>query len=87
MSKGSTRRHRKARALLLATATHCWICGQPPRPGDPLVADHLIPRAHGGPDTLANYAAAHASCNARRGARPMSEAFAVPPRHRHDNPA
>jgi 5-methylcytosine-specific restriction endonuclease McrA len=75
VSKGSTRRRRKARALLLATATHCWICGQPPRPGDPLVADHLIPRAHGGPDALFNYRAAHRSCNARRGAKwPMEPA-------------
>ena len=69
MSKGSTRRHRKARAILLANATHCHLCGQPARPGDPLVADHLIPRALGGLDVPWNYAAAHRSCNGRRGAR------------------
>ena len=76
---GSTRRHRKARATLLATATHCWICGQPARPGDPLVADHLIPRAHGGPDALHNYAAAHKSCNGRRGARWPAPQMPAPP--------
>jgi 5-methylcytosine-specific restriction endonuclease McrA len=42
------------------------------------VADHLIPRAHGGPDALFNYAAAHRSCNARRGAKWPTEL--APPR-------
>lgn len=73
MSKGSTRRYRKARAQVLAYATHCHICGQPARPGDPLVTDHLIPRSAGGPDVAANLAPAHRSCNGRRGARPLEQ--------------
>ena len=33
----------------------CWICGQPGAD----TADHLLPRALGGPDTLDNLRAAH----------------------------
>ena len=40
-------------------ATHCWICGDGPRPNDPWQADHVDEH------TLAP---AHRSCNARRGA-------------------
>jgi 5-methylcytosine-specific restriction endonuclease McrA len=69
MSKGSTRRYRHKRAKILATATHCHLCGLPARPGGPLVADHLIPRAYGGPDIAANLRPAHASCDLRRGAK------------------
>jgi 5-methylcytosine-specific restriction endonuclease McrA len=68
VSKGSTRRYRKARAAVLATATRCWICSQPARPGDPLVSDHVIPRSKGGPDIVGNLRPAHASCNLRKGA-------------------
>jgi 5-methylcytosine-specific restriction endonuclease McrA len=53
---------------LVANATRCHICGQPPTPDDPLVADHVIPRAHGGTDNLSNLKAAHRSCNGRKGA-------------------
>ena len=33
---------------MLATATVCAWCGLPPRVGEPLTADHLLPLAHGG---------------------------------------
>jgi 5-methylcytosine-specific restriction endonuclease McrA len=59
-----------ARRRIVASATHCWICGQPARPGDPLTADHVIPRSRGGPDVPGNYRAAHRSCNSRRGNNP-----------------
>lgn len=62
--------HRRLARQVLAEEKHCHLCGQPARPGDPLTADHIIPRAHGGPTTRDNLRAAHASCNARRGARP-----------------
>jgi hypothetical protein len=62
------RPHRTASATTMAAAKVCWICGQPPRPGDPLTADHIIPLAHGGTNTTTNYQAAHYSCNSRRGA-------------------
>lgn len=64
----ATAAHRAARRQLLATATHCWRCGKPFTPTDPLQADHILPRALGGTDTPNNYGAAHQSCNARAGA-------------------
>ena len=45
-------------------ATHCWICGQGPRPGDPWQADHLYPA-----DPNSPLLPAHRSCNAARGNR------------------
>ena len=59
---------REAKRLVEA-ATYCYLCGDGPRPGDPFVADHVIPRALAGPDTLDNLAPAHRSCNGRKGAR------------------
>ena len=53
------------------TATHCWICGGGPRPHDPWQADHITPG-----DLAGGLAAAHRSCNAKRGNKP------VPPRGR-----
>ena len=63
------RAHRQARALTLAEEHVCWLCGLPARPGDPLTADHVVARVHGGRDSRANYRAAHASCNKRRGSK------------------
>jgi 5-methylcytosine-specific restriction endonuclease McrA len=63
---GSTRAYRKAREEVLAQERVFYLCGQPARPGDPLVADHVIARARGGSDERANLRAAHASCNARK---------------------
>ncbi len=65
--------YKTARAQLLANATHCWICGQPPTPNDPLTADHIIPlaRQHG-PANHTDLRAAHRSCNARRKHTPHS---------------
>lgn len=68
--KGSTRAYRRAREQVLRGAVACWICGRGPRPGDPFVTDHIIPRALGGGDHLSNLAPAHRSCNARKGAKP-----------------
>jgi 5-methylcytosine-specific restriction endonuclease McrA len=67
MSRGSTRRYRANRAAVLAFATHCWICGKPGQPGDPLVTDHVIPRSKGGHDGIGNLRPAHASCNQAKG--------------------
>ena len=52
---------------LVRHATHCAICGKPPTPNDPLVADHRIPLAHGGTNTIDNLQPAHRSCNGRKG--------------------
>jgi 5-methylcytosine-specific restriction endonuclease McrA len=70
----STRRYRQARAIVLSRATSCWLCGLPFRdPRDPMVCDHYVPTSLGGTDDPSNLRAAHASCNNRRGNRPVHE--------------
>ena len=59
---------REAKPMVEA-ATYCYLCGDGPRDGDPFVADHVIPRVLGGPDTIDNLAPAHRSCNGRKSAR------------------
>lgn len=56
----------------------CHICGlsidpeaKPRTPGYP-TADHIIPRSHGGSNTLDNLRPAHWSCNSRRGNRVLT---------------
>ena len=54
----------------------CHLCG---REGADC-ADHVIPRAHGGTDTLTNLRPAHnRPCNARRGAMHLEAWFALYP--------
>lgn len=60
--------HNRLRAVVLAEERVCWLCGEPPRPGDPLTLDHVLARRHGGTHTRANGRAAHLSCNSGRGA-------------------
>jgi 5-methylcytosine-specific restriction endonuclease McrA len=57
-----------ARAIV-ANATHCGICGEPPRASDEFVCDHVIPRAHGGPSVASNLRAVHRSCNNKKNSR------------------
>ncbi|MFL0579168.1 HNH endonuclease [Dietzia sp. 179-F 9C3 NHS] len=58
---------RKSQTLrILTLATHgdtCHLCGAP----GATTADHVVPRALGGPDTLDNLRPAHAACNSSRG--------------------
>ncbi|ANA87604.1 polynucleotide kinase [Gordonia phage Jeanie] len=64
MSKWGGRRAARLRAATLeAYGTTCHLCGRPGADS----ADHLIPRALGGPDTLDNLRPAHLACNQRRG--------------------
>lgn len=58
--------YRKRAKLVRDTATICHLCGEGSRHNDPWQADHLIP---GDPDSP--LAAAHRSCNARRGNKPL----------------
>ena len=62
------RKVQDAIAAFVATVTHCAICGEGPRPDDPFVCDHRIPRAAGGSDDPSNWQGAHRSCNGRKGA-------------------
>ena len=60
--------YRQRAAQVRATATHCWICNEGPRPNDPWQADHLVP---GDPNSPLR--AAHRSCNASRGNTPLHD--------------
>ena len=55
-------------AKVRASATVCYLCGQPFSADDPPVADHIVPRGLGGSDDPANLAPVHRSCNGRKGA-------------------
>lgn len=78
MNRNTTQRDRD-RARIARSHPACHICGQPIDytlpyldPGE-YVVDHLIPLTNGGPDTLANKAAAHRQCNRNKGARPHAD--------------
>lgn len=68
MSRNTTTRDRHRR-ILKAKRLPCAICGHPIDYTLPylhpmeFVADHIIPDAKGGPDTLANKQPAHRRCN------------------------
>lgn len=47
----------------------CGICGEPTRPGEQWVTDHIIPASEGGASTRDNLQLAHYACNLRRGAQ------------------
>jgi 5-methylcytosine-specific restriction endonuclease McrA len=65
-----TRAYKRMRAQILAASLLCHICGKPfTDPSDPAVLDHVRPRAYGGDHSPANLAAAHRSCNARKGSQ------------------
>ena len=63
----------------------CWICGKAmvfgTRKNKPDVAsiDHIVPKVHGGPTTMANLKLAHRLCNNRRGSpAPVKQEAAAP---------
>ena len=64
---------KKARAIALANATHCSICGQPLKFDAPARSrwsasvDHIVPRSLGGGIDQANLRPVHYGCNSRRG--------------------
>jgi len=60
--------HQQVRGHVLANATRCAECGEPFTAADPPTLGHIIARAHGGPTTVANGQAEHASCNYSKGA-------------------
>ncbi|MDH6111932.1 5-methylcytosine-specific restriction endonuclease McrA [Kitasatospora sp. MAP12-15] len=59
--------HQQRRRAEVSADMRCWICGQPGSEGDPITADHEVPRAQGGGDSPLR--PAHRSCNSRRGAQ------------------
>lgn len=50
----------------------CHLCDLPLTRFE-MTVDHKIPRIHGGTDDIDNLAAAHESCNIRRGNRPVED--------------
>lgn len=58
--------YKRRAAEIRLTAVVCHLCNQGPRLDDPWQADHLIPG-----DPNSPLAAAHRSCNAARGNRPL----------------
>jgi hypothetical protein len=58
--------YRKKAKQIRETALFCHLCKEPARLNDPFTADHLIA---GDPDSP--LAAAHRSCNSRRGNKPL----------------
>lgn len=53
----------------------CWFCGTFLN-GDATL-EHLVARANGGPNSLDNYALAHATCNLEAGNKPLVEKIAL----------
>ena len=60
--------YRKRAAQVRATALVCHLCGDGFRLSDPWVADHVDASSHG---DVAELRAAHRSCNAKRGNKPL----------------
>ena len=60
--------YRKRAAQVRATALVCHLCGDGFRLSDPWVADHVDASSHG---DIAELRAAHRSCNAKRGNKPL----------------
>ena len=58
--------YRKRAKAVRDWATVCHLCGEGARVNDPWEADHLIPG-----DPNSELAAAHRSCNQRRGNKPI----------------
>lgn len=64
-ARGLGAAHRAAAKAVLAQAQVCHWCGKPPTADNPLTADHVVARVHGGGD--GPLVAAHRSCNSQRG--------------------
>ena len=57
--------YRQQRKHIIATATHCALCGQPFQHGDKIEADHIYPG-----DPLSPLQPAHRRCNQRKSDKP-----------------
>ena len=61
--------------LLERDGPDCWFCGEVM--GDDCTIEHLVPKSKGGRNTLANYALAHQSCNAKAADLPLVDKIAL----------
>ena len=56
--------------LIRAQRGACGICSEPlPDELDDIHVDHIMPRVHGGTDSVDNLQATHAHCNLSKGAK------------------
>lgn len=75
MVKRNTTIRDRHRAVIARAKPPCHICGKvidytlPHLDPMAYVVDHIVPLAAGGPDALANKAAAHRACNRAKGDR------------------
>ena len=73
------RRITQLRRIIWSTHPHtCWLCGEPINTWREFEIDHVLPREHGGTDTLTNLRPAHGRlsterCNQRRGSKMVTE--------------
>ena len=58
--------YRKRARVVRQSAVYCHLCNEPARRNDPFTADHIIAG-----DKESPLAAAHRSCNSRRGNKPI----------------
>ena len=63
------RRQMLAEAKAYPERLRCGICGEPGRPGEQWVVDHITPASEGGASTRDNLQLAHYTCNLRRGSQ------------------
>ena len=73
------RRITRLRHIIWSTHPHtCWLCGEPINTWREFEIDHVLPREHGGTDTLTNLRPSHGRlsaerCNQRRGSKMVTE--------------
>jgi 5-methylcytosine-specific restriction endonuclease McrA len=73
---GNARRRLKLVGLVLQLKGRtCHLCGLP----GATTADHLVPHAHGGPNTLDNLEPAHSGCNSARQDQTLAAWFVAHP--------
>lgn len=70
-----SRRRKLVRAVLSIKGRTCHLCGLP----GATTADHVVPHAHGGRNSLANLEPAHQGCNSARQARCLVDWFTEHP--------
>jgi len=70
-------------ALLRRDGNACFYCGEPTGEDDRSL-EHLVARAHGGPDHLSNLVLAHRRCNAVAGHLSAMEKIRIREQRRED---
>lgn len=69
------KRSPKVRTLLERDGGNCFYCREPL--GDDITVEHLVSRAHGGPNHISNLVLAHGQCNHAAGHLSAAEKVAI----------